>query len=188
MGKASRKKRARRNKEQVNRNITPQKTLSHFLLGWKLLVSLFSLLAIASGILALLPRPSVTASEFIKANEPFSTPFVISNESYLPIHDVNYKCAIRHYRASDGGNIIAYEGGIVPSGFVLPEMSPGESTTVSCPFPFKGWEPVVSAGFDFVLEYRPDFLPWAQEKRFRFETGWDKDGSLKWYSRSMSEN
>lgn len=177
-----------RNKSTTQSTLQKPKKIRHFLLGWKFLVAIAGFLATVSGILSLLPRPSVTASDFLVVNEPFSAPFVITNEGYLPIHDVTFRCAIRHYKGANGGNIEVYKGGgITPSGFVLSEMPPGEKATVGCPFPFKGWEPVISADFDFVVVYRPDFLPWKQEKRFRFGTVKGGDGLLRWYPRSMSE-
>jgi len=145
------------------------------------------ILATIGGVLSLLPKVVVYAGAPLDPSQPFTTPFTISNEGYLPIHDVTFRCRIRRAQAEDGAAIIAYEKGISPTGFAVPLITPGEKSTVACPFPFEFNAPFAGADFDFVVVFRPDWLLWHQEKSFRFGTTKTKEGQLIWLPRAVSE-
>ena len=51
-------------------------------------------------------RICVTSHEPISRSDPFSTPFQIRNEGYLPIYDVTFSCVLRRVEWAEGGGVI----------------------------------------------------------------------------------
>jgi hypothetical protein len=99
---------------------------------------------------------SVMPNSVLDHSDPFSAPLTVSNDGYLTIHSVTFRCAIRNVQDESNARLVAYEKGIIPMGFLVPAMPAGEKATVACPFPFKFEASVIGADFDFILEYRPD--------------------------------
>lgn len=152
---------------------------------WKGIVSV-GVLVTLTGLLSLLPKVSVSAARLLDPQAPFSAPFVISNDGYLPVHDITFRCVVRYVEHADRGRVIVSPHGIT-SGQVIAVIDPTEKSTVACPFPFFSQSPIIGADIEFVLKYRPDWLFWHREKRFRFGLAKDKDNQFHWFPRSTSE-
>lgn len=76
--------------------------------GKKLLnatLTIMSIAAFAVTMLTLFPRLSVSNSSAIDPNDPFSTPFLISNDGYVPLFSVEFSLAIREVKNKVGGGI-----------------------------------------------------------------------------------
>jgi hypothetical protein len=154
--------------------------------SWKLVLFFLGLLGTLSGILSLLPKISVEPSPPMQSNNLLTAPFVISNDGFLPMYKVSYFVKLRHIENAKGGKVITnYERGMEPSGFSIPSLMPGEKATTGLPNPFG--EPTVSGDIDFVVTYRPSWLPWEQKKVFRFGGSKESDGKLVWRHRAASE-
>ena len=152
---------------------------------WKGIVSV-GVLVTLTGLFSLLPKVSVSAAQLLDPQAPFSAPFIISNDGYLSIHDITFRCVVKYVEHKDGGRVIVSPHGIT-SGQVIATIDPGEKSTVACPFPFFSQSPIIGADVEFVLKYRPDFVFWHREKRSRFGLAKDKDGQFHWFPRSTSE-
>jgi hypothetical protein len=156
---------------------------------WKRVLSLIFIVSAVASIISLclsfLPQVSVRPEGKLDPRNPFSTPFVITNSGIIGIHDVTFLCRLRHATNEQGGKIIV-TGGVRPTGFVISEIGPGESATTGLPFTWIG-DVTASADFDFVLEYRPSYFPFKKNVALRFATARQKDGSLVWLPRALSE-
>ena len=153
-----------------------------------ILTTLSILVSIASFILSFLPDITVNPEPRLDPNDPFWTPFVISNGGYTSIHDVFYYCKLRQATNSVAGKVIAYDKGVRPIRLPLPSIEPGESTAVGLPFSWISQdEPIISADFDFVLKYRPSYYPFKREKSFRSATATSQEKGLIWLPRTLSE-
>jgi hypothetical protein len=185
MGKNSRRKQQKNmeHPRKTNKKISVRTSI------WKRILSLtFIVSAVASIIslcLSFLPQVSVHPEGKLDPRDPFSTPFVITNSGITGIHDVTFLCRLRHATNEQGGKIIA-TGGVRPTGFLVSEIGPGESATTGLPFTWIG-DVTASADFDFVLEYRPSYFPFKKHVALRFATAKQKDGSLVWLPRALSE-
>jgi len=135
--------------------------------------------------LSLLQKISVAATHLLDPQAPFSSPFIISNDGSLPIHDVTFRCVLRNVEDEGHGRVVAPKG--ITSGHAIIQIDPGEKSTVACPFPFTFRSPLISADIEVVVKYRQDFVFWHSEKPFRFGLAKDKNGQFNWFPRSTSE-
>jgi hypothetical protein len=154
--------------------------------SWKLVLFFLGLLGTLSGILSLLPKISVEPSPPMQSNNLLTAPFVISNDGFLPLYKVSYYVMLRHIENDKGGTVTTNnQRGMEPTGFLIPSILPGEKATTGLPNPFSN--PTVSGDIDFVVTYRPAWLPWEQKKIFRFGGSRESDGKLVWRHRASSE-
>jgi hypothetical protein len=149
--------------------------------------AIVGVLATISGVLSLFPNISVAPATPLDPTNLFSTPFTISNDGYLPIYGVTFRCRIRRVHSEGGGEVITSGKGIYPLRDPLTVMRSGEKSTVACPFPVTFDSPIVGADFDFVVAFRPIWIPWHRERFFRFGTAKNKEGQLIWLPRAVAE-
>jgi hypothetical protein len=161
--------------------------------SWRLLAAISVLMTIIGTVYAFSPRLSVSSSSPLDPSAPFSTPFTISNDGYISVHNVGFKCSIRKIA-------LAYDQGRVPSiigdyepygprlvGPIASTIAPEEKFTAFCPWPFSNNTTVDEADIAVVVEFRQGLLPWHQEKRYRFKTVKDPGGKLHWLPQPVKE-
>ena len=69
--------------------------LAGFSVGWKLFEGLFASLGALVPVLSLYPRFSVNAQALSDLSDPFSAPFVITNDGLLPLYDIGYAIHVK---------------------------------------------------------------------------------------------
>ena len=160
---------------------------SRFVSTCKILGGALTLVSVLLTALSYVPKPTVASSAALNPADPLSTPFVISNNGSLPMHDVSFRCVIRNLESESHGRFVA-PAGAIPTDFVIRTMHSGESATVGCPFQWmKLTTPLAAGDIEIVVVYRPDWWPWRREKPFRFATARYSDGTLHWLPRALSE-
>lgn len=143
--------------------------------------------------LMFLPGVTVDPEGPLDPSSPYPISFKISDSNFIPLHNVNaylvicyavpapappaqgcrppyrtrlFKAAWRdHVLASDQSFTIALDDFIR---FIAPEKFGG-------------------ADISIIVEYQPGFIPFRQEKEFRFATAPRVDGKLDWVSRPVEE-
>jgi hypothetical protein len=154
----------------------------------KLLIAVISLGATVLAYLVLLPEISIAPSTEIQKGELQSTPWVISNEGFLPVWEVRFECEPKQLR---GRGTVILEDIVLGYRDTIPRLPAGESTSTSCPMPFsRDWlfssaHLRVSAS---VLAVPPFLVSWspALAAKLRWSTGqWHmarpgSDGSIRW--------
>lgn len=158
---------------------------------WKSTLFFGFWLGIISGYYGLEQRVSVSQGEPLDDKDPFSTPFIVSNDGPLPIENVTFRCGIGHTSYKNGPKIQGAEnfsssfifapGGKLPAqNFGASEMNPGERSTIpSCGYPFP---PTIEAGdIGIVVSYRVGHTPIRQTRIFRFGTLPDANNKLHWF-------
>ena len=120
---------------------------------WKATIFFGFWLGIVSGYFGLLQRISVSQNEQLDPSDPFSSPFIVSNDGPLPIENVLFRCGLGRTTYERGKGPPAVIGGenfgssfifmpdatgkLPPQNFGSSEMNPGERSTIpSCPYPF----------------------------------------------------
>lgn len=159
---------------------------------WSIIVGISVLVTIAGGVYAFAPKVSVHSSESLNPADPFSTPFIITNESALALHNLTMSCEVDNLEGltSEGCESCPAMG---LSGFgtedsqPIPEFQPGEQATLLCsgmsfstPRGDFGPEDTKNAVVTITVKYRPDLSFWTQEKKFRFGTAPTANGQLIW--------
>ena len=153
----------------------------------KVLAALGLLLAISGTYYTLNPKLTITATGALDPLNPYSTPFVIKNESVLPLYDIDPEW---HYRTmssenNSGLNNSKFINNIVP----VPTLSPGESTSIFMPtfIHFGGKAGRVKyIDVSVTVKFRP-FIPVPMSKGFRFVTVRTSDKAFHWLSKAISE-
>jgi hypothetical protein len=157
------------------------------------LVFLATILGLVTGYIALLPRVSVSQNEQLDPSDPFSSPFVVSNDGPLPMERVRFRCGIvsasyEHGPKVEGGSnfgssfIFAPDasGNMPPQNFGAVEMNPGERSTIpSCNYPFP--KSVAGANIGIIVTFRIGYTPFSSKRTFRFVTLADSNKKLHWY-------
>lgn len=145
-------------------------------------------LGIATGYLSLLPRITITQNQALDTSDPFSTPFVVSNDGPLGINDVKFVCWLQHVTLANNGDIGGF-GTSSPALDIPDGMEVGEKTTLPCVFSnlfvskdgTSAGNLVTYADIVIKASFRPDFALWHLHRNTRFKTVKGSDGRLYWY-------
>lgn len=126
---------------------------------------------------------SIIPSGPIDTTNPFSTPFILKNDSLLSIYNVRpHRCIIRNInKLSMGVNVNL----VAPP---ISRLAPGESTTFILPIS----ELVFPEKIDFInieigVFYNPAFLPFYEKSKYSRFVTFQRGTKLEWISKSMSE-
>jgi hypothetical protein len=153
---------------------------------WKLLSAL-SVIVGAIGVIFLFPRLSIEPVGSLRSRDPMGTVFSISNESPLPIYNVQVLCDIDSVQVSGGGGISG-GGSIVPSNSYAEALSAGPKMTAPCDNAIAVRGSTKSALITIRVGYNP-FIKiardpfsvwWRQHTEFRMEAAQSEDGSWIW--------
>jgi len=134
------------------------------------------------------PRVTVGSSALLEPTKPFSAYFAITNNGNFSVHHVRYRCVILNAQDDVNTRIIVAPYGAEPIDLRIPDINPSETSSVLCPFPFAFDHPVIIADVIIYVRYKPDWIPWYQEKPFRFAVAKNSNGQLTWLPRAVSEN
>jgi len=137
-------------------------------------------LGIVTGYLALVPKISISQNLPLAPADPFSAPFVVSNDGPLGINNVRIFCQAIKVRA-EAQNFQAES--LKMQNFIPPisGMEAGEKLSAPCWFPIHTREPITEADIAFRITFRPDFVPWEAKREFRFVMTVGAEGKTYWY-------
>ena len=187
----------RRKRDQPPRESTPssavRRKLPAFLSSlWSIVVGVSVMMTIMGTVYAFAPKVSVSSGATLDPLDPFEAPFIISNESYLPISDVTFACKASKIQPSEFAEEVAKErDGKIPildswsfgpgPRYVATTFNPGEKRTFIC-LSIAGLlkSPITSASIEISVTYRPAWILPKEERRFRFDTAMNKSGQLIW--------
>jgi len=163
----------------------PRRFLRRF---WPLFVVFSVVIGTFVSFLSLLPDISIIPNTSVDSQDPLQTPFVITNEGLLPIHDVEIKWGMKDKMGSSTQGTIKISGMMWRAEPPIPILYRRESKTyfpsgiIEFKFP-------VDIGDIFIsVSFRPDFILWKQKKNYRFSLVKDKAGKTRWYPKPMSES
>jgi hypothetical protein len=189
MGKKSRQKRKRRAAPITQAPSPAQPLLKRFASGArfvarKLLTTAWGLVAALSVLLSyavLYPRVTASSGAPIDENDIYSTPFTVSNDGLLPVHNVDFRCSPR-----TAGTLKFKDVEFKRRGVPLHSIAAGEKVSTMCPRGI-GFSDDASVDLDVVMRFKAFWLPQQQERRFRFASVRDSSGKLQWYHKALSE-
>lgn len=126
------------------------------------------------------PKVSVSSAQALNPSDLFSTPFMLLNEGYLAIHDVEAECALNNVKYKNGSNIeqAITRGSLNGS----KDIQPHEQMTFKCPpHGIAFGSDLASADVSIIASFQPSFIPWRFHKEFRFVSEKSSDGYLHWF-------
>jgi hypothetical protein len=211
--KSGRGKIRRRRLQKQKKRLSLRKWLFSIAYAWKIIVGLSVVLTIIGTIYSLSPKVSVASYSNLNPADPFTTPFIITNNSSLPLHNVSARCkvdkleGVKLYEEEiecetcpiKSISLTGYESGKTES---IPQIESGESSTFICssdiPISEDGelvnTTSTTGAEITIFVRYRPSWVFWHHEQRFRFVTAKNANGQLVWiplpasYDTSHSSN
>jgi hypothetical protein len=162
---------------------SPSPNYGWFKSSWKVLVGLATLLGLVVTLYSLSARVAVSSDSPLDPNDPFSSPFTVENLGILPIYEVHFACTLKNVKWQDGGVInIRTRTDADP----IKQINAGEATTTFCRFlPYRA--KIKGADIEVEVKYRPAYLFWSKGSSFRFGTVKERDGTLRWVPRALSE-
>jgi hypothetical protein len=154
---------------------------------WKSIVTISFVLGLFVTFLTLSPSVTVAPTQTLDLNDPLATPFIITNESLLPIHSVEILCRIKKiYSSTMNSGVEDLSLGYAKPPIAI--LNQKEQNTFLCPPTFKFKTPIDIGDITVDISYRPDFLFWRQNHSSRFVTGKDSTGVVHWYPPKVPES
>jgi hypothetical protein len=196
MGRQSTRKRSRRNPRQGDQTLSEKPRSVLWRWAAKVGAVLFTLLGAAAALDQFSPRLSLATDAPFDPSDPFSIPFILTNESSFSIHDVGMWCKINSLvltsPRSPGGKLEIARGTSGATQSVADTISSEDRKESFCFFtldpvrqlagipedvPFELQEGDISIS----ISYRPYLLwPKKSERAFHFVALRASDGSLRW--------
>lgn len=150
------------------------------------------------GVLQLLPRVSISLETPLTPSNALSVPFLVSNDGYLTIHNVNVFCAPRdmvYVDPSDsrrtttltGGPDDTETGGVRNPDLEIDELPPAVKTTFPCALAYAPlgsradptW--LTSGHMVLIVKYTAPFMPFIKRyHRQRFDLVREESGTFRW--------
>jgi hypothetical protein len=132
------------------------------------------------------PRVSVRPGSILNPNDPFQTPFILSNEGYLPIDDIRHSLSLE--RIEIGQTLQHVYSGVDETR--IPRLARNRSSTI----PLKPFidllkqtvgislppKSITSAEIYIDLSYRPYLIPYTLTDRIRFKANISGTGEYVW--------
>ncbi len=154
----------------------------------KVATALALFLTIVGTYYAFSPKLSINPSNSLDPTRPFATPFVVRNDSLLPINSIELKLKFGKIVLENGATLF----GVKEAGFMtglppIPKLDSGEESTFLLPYPPFLSPPVKFADVSVELTYSPSLLPFKKKLLKRFMTVKASDETFHWISRALSE-
>lgn len=179
--------------------LTREKKVEKFWLFWQrslkyaggIIFLTAAFLGTATGIIALFfPAISVSQSTPLNPADPFSAPFIVSNDGALVIDSVQFDCLLNNLQTNQ---ITVTDGDFEDDSQFVDTMDAGEKRSVQCAFEdpslikFDLPQIYKSADITLAVRFRVAFVPWYQTRTFRFMLAKATDGSFYWYPQPNSD-
>jgi len=168
-----------------SQQMSQQKSRKLLTISKKMLKIFFSLIGIGISIGGFLfvvyPRLSISPGESLDPYEPFSTPFVIKNDGYLPLFNVNYSVTINKMENINHNLQFEDVKTTVNSIKSIPKLSPNKSTAIfidkniSVPPKF-----IKYAEIDINVTYKPYIIPYTFTENVRFKMATKTNNEYFW--------
>jgi hypothetical protein len=166
-----------------------RQTRRHLRLG-KLLIGLATVVGTLAALLALFPRLTISNESALDPNDPFSTPFHIVNDGYVPLFAVRFFLFVSDAKTSAGQFI--RQTTFMNSKFKIPIFWPSDAYDYYAGNEIGQIErgafiefnhPWVSADMTIIVQYHPFAIPFNRRRAVRFITQTGPDNKLHWMQR-----
>jgi hypothetical protein len=139
------------------------------------------------GYLVLIPRITVSASEPVDSDDPFSSSITVTNTGYIPLRNVGFAVAFGEISVRSGAGIIGSDNQY--SSLLIPDIGKGRDLGLDdkFQFPFNAVidgdkESLRSANFAIVIHYEIPVIHLFREKLFPLEVREQNNGNFYWYA------
>ena len=140
-----------------------------------------------------LPGVTMEPEGPLDPSSPYPISFKISDSNFIPLHNVNAYLVICYAVPAPAppaqGCRPPYMTRLFKAAWRDRVLASDQSFTITLDdfMRFVAPEKFGSADISIIVEYQPGFIPFRQEKEFRFATAPRVDGKLDWVSRPVEE-
>jgi len=155
-------------RREQHQQMSQQKVRKPLIIFRKMLTLFLSLITLGGFLFVVYPRLSISPGESLDPYEPFSTPFVIKNDGYLPLFNVNYSVTINKMEDINHNQFENVTATVISKN--IPKISPNKSTAifidrnVHVPPKF-----IKYAEIDINVTYKPYIIPYTFTENVRFK-------------------
>lgn len=139
-----------------------------------------TVLACISGLLTFYPVITVDVGSPLDPNNPFSYPFIVTNDTILPLFSVNISCRFDK-GIFDGGGI--FDDNTIGTSDILPIMAPHRKTTAPCHTGYRVNFPLKSGIATITISYYPFLWPIKTFVSRSFNAAMNSDNKTIWLPR-----
>ena len=140
-----------------------------------------SLVGIFGFLFLVYPRISVYPGESLNSHAPFQTPFILKNDGYLPIYDINYFLNIEKFEDYLNFTKIIGTMSLAHGMRSIPKLGSNKTSALTI-------EHAISMPNDFVkfaeihisIKYRPFLFPFSLTENIHFKTERKNNGEYVW--------
>jgi hypothetical protein len=177
--KATAKKAAITRQIARQQQIQPKKARKYLRLLKNTKTQMSFLIGVLGFLFVVWPRVSVSPGEVFELYDPFKTPFVIKNDGYLPITNINYSLAVDN--AEFEREISFTNVSFLNFGDSISKLAANRSSAIFIRRTI-GMPPgyLKSAEVNIVLNYKPYLIPYTFKETFRFKTEKKTSGAYVW--------
>jgi len=150
---------------------------------WRVPLMMLGLISSLVGIFGFLflvyPRISLYPGEALNSYDPFQTPFILKNDGYLPIYDVDYSLNVE--KMEDINHNTFTNCTFLWNKNRLPKLNPNKTSALFINRTIK--EPDNFIKFSEVhvsVKYRPFLVPFSFTENIRFKTEIKNNGEYIW--------
>jgi hypothetical protein len=189
--KKPKQKKRKRDRKPPSRQKPPPPSKEPFLGGlanvfsrtWKIFLGIAAGVGFVGTVLSVLPNIVVSSSSPMDPQFPLrSTPFIISNDGVLSVHMIRYSCHIRN--AMFDMSLVFKNNEFAAQALGKTILWPKQKDNIPCLPPRMlggtAFDRLVKAEIEIAVSYRPSFLFWRKETRFRFRSYASNSGQLYW--------
>jgi hypothetical protein len=174
---------------QIGEKISFFKSASQIVKRTWIPFSILSTIISIIGVFSFIPKVDVSTAEPFEPNNPFSTPFIISNEGTFTISQIDFVCDVVKVQAAYNNSMSKNKiENFTPT---ISSLKAGMKETVFCPevagiFPRDRYE---KAELEMKVTFNAWWIPVNQVKTFRFIGAKNTKGEIKWIpKRARSES
>lgn len=182
---SKRSKRQRKLRGKPKKNESRGRYLSIVPFGWKIFLTIGAILGFWSAFYSLAPSLSVTPQTPLDLQNPFTTPFVVSNDGFLPVYSVVYSCSTKNVEDANRNRVSIVSA--VTGRIDALRINTDEKQTIRCPFPVRLSAPIQRGEITLTITFRSSWIPWDQEKRFHFVAARNSNGHIIWFPQPGSD-
>lgn len=155
----------------------PRKTWTIAKKVFAVVISAIGLGASLLGFYLMRPKPSITPTGTLQADNPRFAQFQIANDGEMDMHEVKVEVGI--LRLDDKQHIRIEGISFNPAAWNFPLITAGEGATFTLS-ELIGRGNLTAVEVVFTVSYRPSFLWWRVDKRQRYVTVKDNKGEFLW--------
>ena len=185
--KPSRQKRLSQKRLSTAKRSAQMAARSFLRRDWRPYLAAAASFAIIQAVFAVLPKISVSTATTLGriSSQQHAYPFVVSNDSPFSIHSVEYRCFVIKAEFTGGATLV---NELMHSRQLDKTiLRPNEKDEVPCIPPVDPLEDLSSGDVELRVSFRPSFVFWRLEERFRFETYRSLRGQLHWLPKPAAD-